>query len=152
MAKTKRIIGRRSPYCFQYAAKFVCIKNNLKTSISTQSLLNGDYKTLINVHNPSDHDVKFRFKVALGGKDFISKFKSSLIEPDALQRFSCREIGKFKFPGGNPIHGVSEGFFVIESTDSLDVVAVYTAGPLGGDVASIEVEDVRERQIHRVEY
>jgi hypothetical protein len=46
------------------------------------------------------------------------------------------------------IHG-AEGFLVIESTDSLDVVAVYTAGKRGGEVESIDVEQVPERKIRR---
>jgi hypothetical protein len=45
-----------------------------------------------------------------------------------------------------PVHGL-EGFLVIESTASLDVTAVHMAGPRGEDVASIAVEQVRERQI-----
>jgi hypothetical protein len=36
---------------------------------------------------------------------------------------------------------------VIESTLSLDVVAVYTAGARGGDVTSIDVEHVPERRL-----
>ena len=42
-----------------------------------------------------------------------------------------------------------EGFLVIESTDSLDVVAVYTAGGRGEQVASIDVEQIKERKLGR---
>ena len=44
------------------------------------------------------------------------------------------------------IHGF-EGFLVVESTQSLDVVAVYTAGARGAEVASIDVEHVPERRL-----
>ena len=51
----------------------------------------------------------------------------------------ARDFGPF-------IHGV-EGFLVIESTQSLDVTAVYTAGKNGGEVESIAVEHIWERKI-----
>ena len=146
MPKPKKTYRPRSPYRFQYAAKFVCIKNNPDTSISTGSLLPGDYRTVVNVHNPNDRAVKIRTKVALGAKQFISQFKNAGIGPDELRRFACDAINSHKFEAP-PIHGATEGFLVIESTHSLDVVAVYTAGPLRGDVASIDVEQVRERQL-----
>lgn len=147
MPKPKQPTKRRSPYCFQYAAKFVCISNNPATSISTASLLPGNYKTVVNVHNPNDQAVKIRTKVALGAKEFISRFVNASLGPDEVTRFACDEINNRKFDGAILIHGVTEGFLVIESTDSLDVVAVYTAGPIRGDVASIDIEQVRERQI-----
>ena len=146
MPKAKQPTKRSSPYLFQYAAKFVCIQNNPDTSIATASLLRGDYKTVVNVHNPNDRAVRIRTKVALGAKDFISRFASASLDPDELKRFACNEINNHKFKA-SLIQGATEGFLVIESTDSLDVVAVYTAGPLRGDVASIDVEQVRERPI-----
>ena len=147
MAKPKQPTKRRDPYCFQYAAKFVCINNNPDTSIRTGSLLPGNYKTVVNVHNPSDRTVKIRSKVALGANEFVSRFMNASLGPDEVTRFACNEINSHKFPGATLIHGATEGFLVIESTDSLDVVAVYTAGALRGDVASIDVEQVSERRI-----
>jgi len=41
---------------------------------------------------------------------------------------------------------VAGGFLVIESTHSLDVTTVYTAGKLRGEVESIAVEQIRERK------
>ena len=146
MPNPRKPARRSSPFCFQYAAKFVCISNDPNTSIATASLLSGNYKTVVNVHNPNDRAVKIRTKVALGAKEFISQFLDASLGPDEVKRFACNDINSHKFDA-NLIHGASEGFLVIESTDSLDVVAVYTAGPLRGDVASIEVERVRERQL-----
>jgi len=74
----------------------------------------------------------------------ISKFIDGRVGPDEVTRFVCRDIRE-KF-GMKLIHG-AEGFLVIESTKSLDVIAVYTAGPVSGGVSSIDVETVRERII-----
>jgi eukaryotic-like serine/threonine-protein kinase len=62
---------------------------------------------------------------------------------DAATRVDCESIRDFDI---HLIHGF-EGFLVIESTASLNVVAVYTAGPRGGEVASIDVEQVPERRL-----
>ncbi|MEK6288980.1 MAG: hypothetical protein AABO57_24945 [Acidobacteriota bacterium] len=79
-------------------------------------------------------------KIAVAGGP-ISGFKKSKLEPDGAAKVDCSAIGNF---GIHAIHGV-EGFLVIESDLSLDVIAVYTAGK--GEVQSIDVEQVRERQI-----
>lgn len=136
--------GRHSPYRFQYAAKFICTSNIPGTSQTTNSLLPGSYQTVINVHNPGYRPVKFRVKVALGGKQLISKFIDGRLGPDEVTRFVCKDL-RDKF-GMKLIHG-AEGFLVIESTLSLDVIAVYTAGPVSGYVSSIDVEQVHERVI-----
>lgn len=135
---------RQGPYRFQYAAKFICTSNIPGTSQTTGSFLPGNYQTVVNVHNPNERAVKFRSKVAFGGKDFISKFVDAGLGPDEVTRYTCGDIRE-KF-GVNLIHG-AEGFLVIESTHSLDVIAVYTAGPGGQGVASIDVENVRERRL-----
>jgi hypothetical protein len=62
---------------------------------------------------------------------------------DEATSVDCSQVQNF---GTTFIHGF-EGFLVIESTLSLDVVAVYTAGPKGGEVASIDVEHVHERRL-----
>lgn len=144
MPKRKVITKRKSPYCYQYAAKFICTSNIPGTSQTSDAFLPGTYRTVVNVHNPHYHSVKMRAKVAFGGKKFISKFIASKLGDDEVMRFVCRDLReKFKL---NLIHG-GEGFLVIESTHGLDVIAVYTAGPLRGDVASIDVEQVQERKI-----
>jgi hypothetical protein len=79
-------------------------------------------------------------KIAVAGGP-ISKFKRSKLGPDEAAKVDCSAIRDF---GINAIHGV-EGFLVIESDLSLDVIAVYTAGK--GEVQSIDVEQVRERRI-----
>lgn len=128
------------PFRFQYAAKVLCTSNIPGTSQTTDSLLPGSYQTVVNIHNPNAETIRLRKKIAttLG----ISKFVGGGLKPDEAGKVDCREIAQGF--GITFIHGV-EGFLVIESTHSLDVIAVYTAGK--GDVASIDVEQVRERPL-----
>lgn len=125
---------------YQYAAKFLCTANIPGTSQTTTSLLPGSYQTVVNIHNPNKETASLRMKIAVAGGP-ISKFKNSKLGPDEAAKVDCSAIRNF---GIHAIHGV-EGFLVIESNLSLDVIAVYTAGK--GDVQSIDVEQVRERQI-----
>jgi len=128
---------------FQYAAKFLCTANIPGTSQTTSSLLPGVYQTVINIHNPHDQEVRFRMKIAVIGLE-PSKFIDVGLKPDHATRVDCIDIARdFGIPF---VHG-AEGFLVIESTDSLDVTAVYTAGKHGGEVESIDVEQIQERRI-----
>lgn len=122
---------------FQYAVKFICTANIPGTSQTTTSFLPGSYQTAVNIHNPNNDTVRFRMKLALRGE--ISEFIGDGLKPDEAGHVDCSDIPKF---GLHLIHGF-EGFLVIESTQSLDVVAVYTAG--GQEVNSIDVEYIRER-------
>ncbi len=132
---------KSSPYKYQYAVKFLCTANIPGTSQTSAGLLPGVYQTAVNIHNPNPDSVKVQKKLAHPGQ--ISKFKGSAIKPDGVERVVCNDIQDF---GITFIHGF-EGFLVIESTDSLDVTAVYTAGGNGGGVVSIDVEQIKERKI-----
>ncbi len=129
-------------YRFQYAVKFLCTANIPGTSQTTTSVLPGAYQTAINVHNPNDKTIRLRRKIALPGLD-PSGFLEDGLKPDYALRVDCDDIAR---DFGPFIHGV-EGFLVIESSDSIDVTAVYTAGKNGGEVESIAVEQIRERKI-----
>jgi len=131
------------PYRFQYAAKFLCTANIPGTSQTTGSLLPGVYQTVVNIHNPNEKTARLRMKIAVPGLE-PSKFVDDSLKPDYATRVDCGRITR-DF-GIVFIHG-AEGFLVIESTLSLDVTAVYTAGPRGGEVASIDVEQIRERRL-----
>ncbi|NND33611.1 MAG: hypothetical protein HKN76_13555 [Saprospiraceae bacterium] len=133
MAKSKR-----SPYCYQYAAKFICTSNIPGTSQTTDALLPGSYLTTVNIHNPHEH--KFEIRMKMASPAGISKWIPAGLGPDGVLRITCAELKKFKI---RLIHGF-EGFLVLESPCSLDVAAVYTAGNKES-VVSIDVEDVRER-------
>lgn len=131
-----------SGFVFQYAAKVVCTADIPGTSQSSAALLPGVYETGVNIHNPHNEGIKLRKKVAVPGR--ITDFISGELEPDGVSRITCREM--VQDFGVTFIHGV-EGYLVIESTHSLDVTAVYTAGKRGGEVESIDVEHVPERRI-----
>ena len=129
-------------YRFQYAAKFLCTENIPGTSQTTTALLPGVYRTAANIHNPNRQTAYLRKKLAVASGD-ISGFVEQKLEGDAATRVDCSSISDFDI---HLIHGF-EGFLVIESTASLDVVAVYTAGARGGEVASLDVEHVPERRL-----
>lgn len=95
---------------------------------------------MVNIHNPNDIGIRLRKKIAT--PQGISGFITASMAPDAAARVDCQQIAQGF--GLHFIHG-AEGFLVIESTHSLDVIAVYTAGK--GDVASIDVEQVQERKL-----
>ena len=144
MAKKQTTTERSKSYRFQYAVKFLCTANIPGTSQTTSSVLPGVYTTVINIHNPNDVTVRFRKKISLPGPGQVSNFIGAGLKPDESAKVDCEEItSKFGFTF---IHG-AEGFLVIESPRSLDVVAVYTAGQVGGGVESLAVEQIRERVI-----
>ena len=138
MAKQEKK-GERD-FSFQYAAKFFCTSNIPGTSQTTGAFLPGTYLTVVNIHNPNDYEVKTRKKLASPIQ--ISDYMNSSLKADGVERVTCDQIQDFQI---HSIHGF-EGFLVIESTHSLDVVAVYTAGQTGGNVVSLDVEAIKERK------
>lgn len=73
----------------------------------------------------------------------ISQFGYDKLDPDGAVFVDCRRLKEFNM---NP--GAFEGFLVIESRTSLDVVAAYTAGA-DDQVRSMDVEYIRERLLGR---
>lgn len=140
MAKQKKT--KKGAFVSHYAAKFICTSNIPGTSQTTSAFLPGTYMTAVNIHNPHEQEVKMRKKLASPIQ--ISDFIASVLKPDGVERVVCEQIQDFDI---HSIHGF-EGFLVIESTHSLDVVAVYTAGKTGGNVVSIDVEAIEERVLN----
>ncbi len=128
-------------YRYQYAVKFICTADIPGTSQTSAGLLPGVYETSVNIHNPNSRLAKVRKKIAHPGE--ISKFIPSEIKPDGVERVVCKNLQEFEI---RFIHGF-EGFLVIESNVSLDVVAVYTAGGKDGFVSGIDIEQIKERKI-----
>src|SRR6185436_17979746 len=108
---------------------------------TTTAVVPGVYQTAVNIHNPNPQVARLRKKLAVRSGE-ISAFVDGQLKPDETTSVDCSQVQNF---GIAFIHGF-EGFLVIESTLSLDVVAVYTAGARGGEVASIDVEHVPERR------
>jgi len=141
-AKKKRQAVVLPRFRFQYAAKFLCTSNLPGTSQTSTAVLPGVYQTAVNIHNPGEVDARIRMKLAVRSGE-ISPFKSAALKPDQATCIDCAQVQDF---GLHLIHGF-EGFLVVESTASLDVVAVYTAGGRGAEVASLDVEHVPERKL-----
>ncbi len=128
---------KKSPYCFQYAAKFICMSDFHGSPNTPSGLLDGLYRTSVNIHNPHEHAFEYRMKVAR--PEGISDWVGDELRPDGVRRITCEDLERFET---DPHY--FEGYLVIESPCSLDVTGVYTVGNKE-HVMSIDVEDVRER-------
>jgi hypothetical protein len=122
---------------FQYAAKVVEGRSD------GDVLAPGEYWTAVNVHNPTQRTVKFRFKVAVAlsrRPGPVSAFHSLRLRADEALEIDRKTI--LDLVDGDFV----KGFVVIESPVELDVVSVYTAAPEKG-VETIHTERVPARRI-----
>lgn len=133
---------------YEYAVKFVC-GNNIAAPISPAAAV-GAYFTAINVHNPGSEAVAFVHKVALAERGRPGRH-TALIAPfrlayDEATDVDCQLIAREMASGGIPPPPFYTGFFVIQATSPLDVVAVYTAAPArAGAVTTMTTERVPVR-------
>ncbi len=139
------------PFFFRYvyAAKFLC--GELKPMDVEGPVTPGRYATAINVHNPHGHPVAIRKKAILlynaehpeqaverpippvhGERTVIKE-----LGPDWGLEIDCRDIRELLLKDasgqtGPPAPVFIKGWVVVETLadTSIDVVAVYTAGPL----------------------
>lgn len=138
---------------YQYAAKVAC---SLLLPHQDGTLASGIYRTVVNIHNPTNNKITLAAKVALAnqfgadpGPFDVTPFKEVVLQPDGAVGVNCFNIAGYFCP----IDGVCvdfaflEGFLVVKSPVPLDVVGVYTARPADGEVASIDVETVQPRQV-----
>jgi hypothetical protein len=125
---------------FQYAAKFVCGK------ASADELAPGAYFTAINVHNPTEHDVEFRKKIAVAGRreepGLVSEFFDARLGPDEALEIDCPDIRELARADSDLL----KGFVVLESDVELDVVIVYTAAAVDGQVETLHTDRVPPRR------
>lgn len=140
MAEQRYEEKEREPYCYQYAVKLLCTADIPGTSQTSSSVLPGMYQTAVNIHNPDTEGARYRVKLVAAEP---SKFLREELAPNHATRWDCDRVTTAFGPF---IHGI-EGFLIVESTVSLDVTAVYTAGKVGNQVESIAVEQIRERKI-----
>jgi len=118
---------------YEYVAKLVIGKQAERENMM---LARGFYATIINIHNPNYGPVRIYKKLALTfppveekpGK--IYDIAIDKLEHDEALKVDGNEIQRLLFPGGLPAPGHVEGFVVIQSHASLDVVAVYTTAVL----------------------
>ncbi len=130
----------------EYAVKFVCGRMEASEK-PNGAVVPGAYATAVNVHNPGPK-IKIDRKVAVAPPLIpgeITTYQSATLEYDQAVEFGCSEIlAQLK----EPPNGFLTGFLVVHSPIQLDVVAVYTAGPLDGtQVATLHTERVPVRSV-----
>jgi CARDB len=134
--------NQQAPTAHQYAAKFVCGKNDEGKVVAP-----GEYFTAINVGNPGRDAaaIQKRFAIALPGEKPgpVSGVVEETLKPGQAFEIDCPDIGTHV-----PVNGFAKGFVTIESPQDLEVVGVYTAANLSSrEVVSEEVERVPERLV-----
>src|SRR5712671_4790903 len=140
---------------FQYAVKTIC------TMLGEfgDGMAPGRYRTLINIHNPTEKKVEVARKFAVAGKPgdpsgslSITPHKAFTLGPDQVVAYTCGDIAGFYCPINNVCidFAAIDGFLVLNSAVELDVVAVYSGNPKGGEVSTLDTETVAARKIAKV--
>jgi hypothetical protein len=137
---------------YQYAVKTLC---TLMGEFG-DAMVPGRYRTLINIHNPTEKKVEVARKFAISGSPgepadaiTITPYKSFVLAPDQAAAFNCFDIANLFCP----IHGLCvdfiaiDGFLVLNSASELDVVAVYSGGPKAGEVSTLDTEIIPPRKL-----
>jgi len=132
---------------FQYAAKFLCGLSD------GREVVPGFYLTAINIHNPNEVIVRFRWKVAvalpIGQSGTITQLVDARLVADGAVEIDCeqlREIVTAARPPEDPPPPFLKGFVVLEAECELDVVAVYTAMGDSQTIESLHTERVPARR------
>lgn len=117
---------------FRYVVKFACGFND---TISSPGPAFGHYSTIVNVHNPSKHSVRFKKKVAVAfvngaladsvSPGAVSDFDHETLAGDQADGIDCFTIKRIL--GVSGVEGFLDGFLVIITRKELDVTALYTA-------------------------
>jgi hypothetical protein len=131
--------AQQQRFLYEYAVKVVCGKQARDSDI----LAGGRYHTAVNVHNPGKATASFRRKVAIAGPGEagrVSGFVDMRLRSDEALEVDCRLVHR------QADAEWVKGFLVIQSSQELDVVAVYTTS--NGDFAtSFHTERVPVRRI-----
>jgi hypothetical protein len=135
-------------YHYEYAVEFTCGVSGAETF----RVVPGEYATVVNVQNPHGADAAIIKNLALtyppGGQvagPVSGAIQESLEAGKALQ-VSCEEITsvEFVFPEPLPPTDYIQGFLMIESNRSLNVISRNTASNSGE--VSIDVEEILPRK------
>jgi len=137
---------------FQYAVKTLC---TLRGEFGS-AMVPGQYRTLINIHNPTEKKIEVARKFALAGSPgdppggiSVTPYKSFVLGPDQAVAVNCFDIANFFCP----INGICvdfiaiDGFLVLNSASELDVVAVYSGAPKAGGVSTLDAEIIPPRKL-----
>jgi hypothetical protein len=138
---------------FEYSVKVTC---SLLSTSNDQALAKGVYRTVINIHNPTDTQITFGRKGVVSlpegtpaGEFNVTSFKKTTLEPNAALQIDCLNIVNL-FCSIDPIciDFVSfDGFLVINSPVELNVFAVYTARHSDGEVETMQVENIGAKEV-----
>jgi hypothetical protein len=137
-----------SASALQYSAKFLCGQTDEEEAEHGKGMAAyGMYFTVVNLHNPSEKEIVAKMKVATtkadGQSGEVSPFHPIQLDGDQALAVDCSEIRALaKAPPG-----FLDGFLVIESDFSLDVVAVYT-GSRKGLLETFGIERISERKMN----
>ncbi len=126
---------------YEYAAKVVC------GAIAPEPVappippcVPGFYATAVNIHNPSRESTVFWAKFAhapqatdygnphIGGG--VTPWVKYELKPDQAMELDCDFLLYVAKLGGIDLKGFAKGFVVLQTRVRLDVVTVYTAGPV----------------------
>ena len=134
--------NQSAPTAHQYAAKFVCGKNDEGRIVAP-----GEYFTAINVANPTRDaaTIRKRFAIALPAEKPgpVSTVVTETLKPGQAFDIDCPDIATHV-----PVGTFAKGFVTIESAQDLEVVGVYTAAKLGSrELATEEIERVPSREV-----
>jgi hypothetical protein len=154
---------------FEYAAKVVCgLIPAEPVAPPIPPCVPGFYASAVNIHNPSRKEgatIWAKFAHAPQATDYgnphigggVSPWVKYELKPDQAMELDCDFLLYVSKLGDMNIGGFAKGFVVLQSTESLDVVTVYTAGPVGrttshnpgaatmGAVATMHTERAPER-------
>ncbi len=141
------------PFAWQYSAKVVC---GSQPDPENGRLVPGRYATTVNIHNPGGNEALVFKKLALAFPPVeqrpgrIHEIGEDTLGYDQAVKTDCADL-ELNALGGAPPEGETyyEGWVVVQSTEQLDVTAVYSAATLGpeGNVTgahSIDVEQISE--------
>lgn len=151
---TPSVLAANEKPKFQYAAKVVC---SLLTEFPDGPVAQGTYRTLVNIHNPTNKQVTVTTKVAVAqnpnappSEASISQFKKYVLESDEAVAIDCATVADFfcPTPSGKCFDfGSLDGYFVVYSPVKLDVDAVYTARESQSQVKTLDVEKVEPQLV-----
>lgn len=149
----------------QYAAKYLCGEATAALGASLHGGARpGRYATSISIHNPYDEPVDFQsrrsitFPVAEGNvisgsplPGAVSFALDGSLGPHESVMLDCEDLDDYELPPAPPVITVGPtpraGFIVVESARSLDVSVGYTSGQNDAEATSIDVHQVKEREL-----
>lgn len=127
---------------FRYPVKFICDAFESE-GLSSLVAVTGDYRTAINVFNPSTKPITvlrtFARSALIGGGSTTSD--TEILQPERATVIDCSTIAGaiFGTPFGQLPGQGFEGFVTISTTEDLDISAIYTSGSMKTGVASVQV-------------